>query len=59
MKFEGQKLHFSMKFEGQKLHFSMKFEGKKLHFSNYEQKFDIKNTVQPMFYGYTVLYKIF
>ena len=36
----------------------MKFEGQKLNFSNYEQKFDIKNTVQPMFYGYTVFCKI-
>ena len=36
----------------------MKFEGQKLHFSNYEQKFDVKNTAQPMFYGYTVFCKI-
>jgi len=25
----------------------MKIERENLHFSNYEQKFDVKNTVQP------------
>ena len=37
----------------------MKFEGQKLHFSNYEQKFDIKNTVQPYAFGLHRVCKIF
>lgn len=36
----------------------MQIEGQKLHFSNDEQKFDIKNTMQPMYLGYTVFCKI-
>lgn len=37
----------------------MQIEGQKLHFSNYEQKFDVKNTMQPMYLGYTVFVKSF